>query len=415
MKEVKKAKNFIIQHSWYTVGSNVTNLLNYANTILIGRILGPSGVGDLSSFGAYLALFGIPMSIVGTFVTQTSSVERYAMSAIGLIRKNIQSYFVSLVVVLVMSFFLKSEISRITHLSLVSSTLLLPDLWLAILIIPLGAIALGREKYKLSALISLFSACMKIMAIPIILITHIYSSDVAIVTLTVGQMFATLLLYRYVAQDFEDAGPSPTWQRVFRFAIEKQFIYTVLGSASMILIANVDIVLARRIFDPKTAGIYATWSLLSKVIFFTLGPILTISFVKQAKKSHSGSSKLDSSVVMILIFCILSILPIYLCYQYIAPYFLKIIFGSKFDELYAYLGVSGIFGTLTLLLNHLANTHIAQHSWHTIWTAVCVGGLVVVCYTIPMNIGQYYVAVNTTVLVAVLGLCTSLYFRKTPE
>jgi O-antigen/teichoic acid export membrane protein len=255
---------------------------------------------------------------------------------------------------------------------------------------------------------SLLGTVVKISAVPIIAISHWYSSDISIIAISLGQVLTALLFWVYLEKRYPYV-PSPSLARIFSFARHHHFLYTILGSASMILLVNLDVFIARQLFDSKSAGIYATWSLLSKVVFFTLGPLLTVSFVKQSKKVNLGENALDSSVNILILFCLASLIPLFIGYQYIAPIFLKFVFGGKFEALYQYLGLSGIFGAFTLLLNHLTNTHIARRSWMSIWTVMCVAIFASLSYILHPTLPQYYLLINATVIIASLGLYLGLH------
>ena len=408
MKTIHEFKSFFKQHSWYTIGSNVTNVLSYVNSILIGRLLGPSGLGDIGSFAAYLGIFTIPIAILGTFVTQTSSLEKHAVSIFNAMRSKMELYVLGLFLVLVGSFIFSPAIVMVTKLTFTGSILLLPNLWVSLLTMPLAALALGGERYKASVIASLLGTVMKISAVPVIVIFHWYSSDISIVAISLGQVLTALLLWIHLEKKYPHAS-SPSLTRIVSFARHHHFLYTIIGSTSMILLVNLDVVIARQLFDSNNAGIYATWSLLSKVVFFTLGPLLTVSFVKQSKKVNMGDNAFDSSVKVLILFCLASLVPLFIGYQYIAPVFLKFVFGGKFEALYQYLGLSGIFGAFTLLLNHLTNTHIARRSWMSIWTVVCVTIFASLSFIFHPSLSQYYLLINATVIIASLGLYVGLH------
>ena len=407
MKTIHEFKSFFKKHSWYTIGSNVTNVLSYANSILIGRLLGPSGLGDIGSFTAYLGILSIPVSILGTFITQISSLEKNAVSIFNALRSKVLYFLFGMFLLFVLSLALAFPIEVLTKLSPVGSILLLPNLWLSLLVVPLAAITLGGEAYKMSVIASFLGTFIKILAVPVIVLSHWYVSDISIITISLGQATMAILLWVYLDRLYPKSA-SPTFHRMVQFAKQQSLIYTILGSASMILLVNLDIVIARQLFDGKHAGIYATWSLLSKVVFFTLGPLLTVSFVKQSKKVNRGEHTLDSSVKILIVFCLASLIPLFIGYQYIAPIFLKFVFGAKFESLYQYLGLSGIFGAFTLLLNHLTNTHIARKSWLSVWTIFCVVIFALFSFMFHPNLSQYYLLVNATVIVASFGLYLGL-------
>lgn len=405
--KIRQIHNFVLQHSWYTIGSNFTNVLSYTNSILIGRLLGPAGLGDIGSFAAYLGIFTIPIAIIGTFITQTSSLEKHAVSIFNAMRSKMGLYLSGLLLLVVGSLIFSPIIAMVTKLSFTGSVLLFPNLWVSLLTIPLAALALGSEKYKASVIASLLGTVMKISAVPIIVIFHWYSSDISIVAISLGQVLTAILLWTYLNKRYP-LSPSPSLTRILYFAHNHHFLYTIIGSSSMILLVNLDIVIARQLFDGNSAGIYATWSLLSKVVFFTLGPLLTVSFVKQSKKMNMGESALDSSVKILILFCLASLIPLFIGYQYIAPIFLKFVFGGRFEALYQYLGLSGVFGAFTLLLNHLTNTHIARRSWMSIWTFVCIVVFVLLSSILHPTLFQFYLLINATVILSALGLYIGL-------
>jgi O-antigen/teichoic acid export membrane protein len=404
---MRKIHKFLQASSWYTIGSNITNFLNYLNTIVMGRLLGPTGVGDIGAFVSYIAIFSIPISIIGTFVTQTAIKETRVNVAFSLYKKYIKHYLYASVLIVIMSYLLKDFLASVTSLSIVGSVLIIPNLWLGLIVVPLMAMTLSSERYKENVIINVISTLIKLLAIPIILATNIYSSDMSIMTMTLSMVFTSVVLYLLLSKHHHNTTP-PTLRRLVEFANSKNILYTVLGSASMILLVNVDIVTARKIFDGHTAGIYATWSLLSKAIFFTLGPLLTISFVKQSKTSDQDRSLIDKSVPTIALLCIVILVPFYLIYQYAGPVMLGVVFGARFSELYPHLGLSGIFGVLTLLLNHLTNTHIAKRSWMSAITIVFAGVFVVCTLYYRPALEVYYLAIISVAASSSLGLLATI-------
>jgi O-antigen/teichoic acid export membrane protein len=402
---------------WYTIGSNVSNALNYINSIAIGRILGPSGIGDFGVFGAYIGLYTTPIAIISTFITHTAVTPHRSNMLFQLLRRYQALLWGCFAISFIASYLSRNLLSVYTVLSPLSASLLIPTIVLNAFTMPALAALLAREKYKANTLITLTGTGVKVSAIPLIALSLWKSTDASITFLFLGSIITALIISHYIrTQVYIDtlSNKTLTLSRITRFAHKQKILYTFFGSASMILIANVDTILARHTLDAHAAGIYTTWSLLSKMVFFTLGPLLTISFVRESKRHTAGDQKSDTSTLHIIGICLLGLPVFYILYQYIAPVLLQIVFGSKFDQLYPSLGLSGVFGCIVLLLNHLTNMHIARRTLWPLWTGLCISIYAYIASTIHLSLSLFYICSIITAVVASLGLLgASLpYFRQ---
>jgi hypothetical protein len=146
-----------------------------------------------------------------------------------------------------------------------------------------------------------------------------------------------------------------------RVARSSMFLSVVISSGTMLLISNIDVILARQILSRTDAGLYASWSFLSKVIFFALGPIIGINYVYQ--NTAKADPRLQMKYFMRLFIGLLAlVIPVYFAYATLGTFFFGKLFGAKFVPILPYLGFSGLYGIAVVTLTHVINSHMVRVS-----------------------------------------------------
>jgi O-antigen/teichoic acid export membrane protein len=117
----------------------------------------------------------------------------------------------------------------------------------------------------------------------------------------------------------------------------------ILGLTAFI---STDILLVKHFFSPENAGIYASLSLVAKIIFFLTASISTVMFPVVVQKRSKGEPYLSTFLIGIALVAIPSFL-ITVCY-FLFPSFV-ILFIVKKSTVVSYSSHLGIFGVLMSL------------------------------------------------------------------
>ena len=122
--KILSSKNFaknLIKHPLFSgslvmiLGSNFTNFLAYIYHLVVGRILGPSAYGELTSVITLLAMFSVTFSFLGMVIVKfVSSGEKEQLGSILSWFKRISLIFGSLICVILI--FLSLPLANFLHI-----------------------------------------------------------------------------------------------------------------------------------------------------------------------------------------------------------------------------------------------------------------------------------------------------------
>src|SRR5581483_11342867 len=118
-----------------------------------------------------------------------------------------------------------------------------------------------------------------------------------------------------------------------------------LALLSLTSLVNTDIILVKHFFNPKEAGIYATLSLIGKIIFYFSAPIGTVMFPLIVQR-HTKKENYNTIFWLSLLLVLLASVAICIFYS-LFPAFTVNIFSNNGDALAAvpFVGIFGIFTT----------------------------------------------------------------------
>ncbi len=361
---LKKAWNneFIQGGAFFVVSFTLANVINLVYTIIAGRMLGPVGYGEITALLSYLMLASVPLTVITTIITQkVSEADENAGSTAYIIehfiwKKLKQYWYLVALSVLIVPF-----IPALTNLSFETSMFLLPLFWALFLFSIYGAFAQGMRMFLLYSILTVLSPGIKLLG-PIISSYAHNSLLVVLVFLFLSFFVPFIWIYReflsYAKKS--SASANPIERRMMSFIINKQFLITTASILGVILLNNFDIIFVKRFFSAHDAGIYSSWSLLSKIIFYAIGPISSVSFVffSSKKQSENHQRTLLFFVGLLLIVGIVS----YGFYTTFARTIITTLFGAKYYAVLPYLGYASIFGTLYSLINYINSFFLARKS-----------------------------------------------------
>lgn len=344
---ISKLKNQVLINSAIVfAGSMLGNFAAYLYHLILGRILGPVGYGELASLISILYIIGVPTVVIQTVLVKLFSkykAENNPGKAHTLFNKMTRYIFILLVAVSFVLVFMSPFIKSFLHLS--SWTLVI---WLALvfifstLSIINASVLQGFQKFIMVGIFAVLPIFIKlIISVPLSyggVEWAMIAASVATIIAYAVYMLPVRFLLKKEKQKIE-----LTKRQVLLFSIPT--LFTVLGTTS---IYSTDIILAKHFLSPIEAGIYSAVAVLGKIIFFASSAINLVTFPiisERTEKKVKASSIIFSSMAGVL--AVSTVLTG--MYFFIPSLIVGILFGKSFLSAVPYMGYFGIFISLFAL------------------------------------------------------------------
>jgi len=142
--------------------------------------------------------------------------------------------------------------------------------------------------------------------------------------------------------------------------LDRQLWLTTGVMGALALINNVDIMFVKKVFDAEQAGIYSSWSLFAKIIFYVLGPALTMAYIFFSSKKH----ELKHQIVFIISFVGLAAVGViaHLGYGTYGRFLVDNLFGPQFASVIPYIEWAAYFGTGYSMMTFMTYYYLAKKS-----------------------------------------------------
>jgi O-antigen/teichoic acid export membrane protein len=355
-------------------------------------------------------LLSIPISVLSTIIVQKIGSSReekliYTRSIEAYINNKIKRYLP----LLFLSLILIPFIPRITNLSFFTSLFIIPLIILTILTSIYNSMFQGLKLFWLIAWISLMSAFMKMIG-GIATALHLGKLEVVLIFLffsSIVSYFASV--YFFKSETKKIVNTTFPKKRILHYLFSSQFLVTGLSVGAMMALNNIDIIYVKKFFNAPEAGLYSSWSLFAKAIFYVLGPLLGVSFIFFAHNKNE-TDQYRSFILSLLGLIILGILS-FLCYSFFSNTIITLLFGKKFIPITPYLGLASIFGSLYAIITFVTNYFVAKSSK---WSLVLAGSLpiyILGLFLIPKSIVTLFY-LNIIYSTSVVIICLIAFFLE---
>lgn len=336
------------------LGSNSVNGLNYLYHLVMGRLLGPAAYGELAALLSVSALIGIVPGSANLVIVKYISSIRSKEKLISLINwlkgKMFRVALIFCLIVIIVSPSITSflHIEKLAYLVLIAISTPF-----AISALLNRAILQGLLKFKEMILSMLMENTIKLI-LSIVLVFIGFRVGGAMLALLSSSIIGWHLTTRFLNfKTVKNEDITPEIRSMFFFT-GPILLYTIASTS----LYSSDVILVKHFFSSHDAGLYASLSILGKIIFFATGPIGSAMFPiisqRQSKGMKYGKIFLYSFLATIII--ALSILLIY----WLFPYFsISILYGSAYLESVDLLVWFGIFISLFTLSSLVINFNLS--------------------------------------------------------
>ncbi len=321
----------ILKHPFFAgnlvmlIGSNFYNAGQFIYHFLTGRLLGKEGYGDLATFISIFGMVGIILTALNITIVKFIAVEKDKDKLLSLIKWVYWWVICIGAVVAVLLMAAGPFLTKFLNITQPPAFYFLPFIIFCYVLVASGrSILQGLLKFNQLVLSLLTESISKIL-ISLILIVLGYALFGAMAGFLAG-VFLSFIVVRYALSKYLAGarGKRPDLLPLLKYS-SAAFVQS-LSQTSMY---STDLILVKHFFSSEEAGIYASLSVLSRIVFFGATPIAQVMFPLVAKKYAQGSTYKNIfylSLVLVLCFS----LTIVLFFFFWPNAAIGILYGSAF-------------------------------------------------------------------------------------
>ena len=268
---------------FYYIGNFAISAGRYLFHLTLLRLLLPAQYGEFLSYNSFLYLLAIPTSTISSVVTKYAS-HFYGEND----SKSINHFFyfilrLSLPLVIILSvgtILLSPFLSQIFKAHSVAFIVLGVSMTVSLFSGVIRSYLISFQEFTFNVILSGGEVVLSIILSAILILFGLGATGAV-----VGQLLTSILAMFIV---FIKIKPNiwPPLKSVQKFHVDiRSFTgYSLLSSVGFLSLISTDILLVRYFFDPVQSGIYASLSILGRMIFFGLSPLSGILFPIAAKR-----------------------------------------------------------------------------------------------------------------------------------
>ncbi len=326
------------------LGSNFYNLGQFIYHFLAGRLLGKALYGDLAAIISVITYFGIVQLALGLTIVKFIAQQKRLNTTANFV-KWFHFWGLMLAGFLTVLFLVLSPlIANFLNINPKISIYILPIFIFFFSIIYIHrSILQGLLKFKTLSISYISEAVLKI-TLTVLFILWGWAVFGAVVSLILSAVFVFLITRISLAPYLE--GNRQKMPRVLPVA--KYSFPVLLQGLALNSMYSTDLILVKHFLSSQEAGIYASLSVLGRIIFFGSTPILQVMFPFVAKKFSEGRSVKKIFFFSLILTLVIS-LTLIVFYYFLPQVFINILYGSEFLQGAPMLWLFGIFMALLSL------------------------------------------------------------------
>ena len=384
---------FITSSSIILVGSFVVNVLNYVFTLLISRSLGIEAFGEVTALFSLLLIVSVPASALTMLMTRQTAV--YSTEG----HDTVQEMFTVLRRNVALASFI-FWLAFLFAIPLLARFLLLPytPLFIFSLLIPitlasalqLGALQ-GLQEFFLLSKQSVLSTLIKLV-VSLLLVYAGYS----VVGVMLGLVLATLVSwgYGYLATRARFAPQKTGVGESTKFSlrsIRTLFSTILLTTLLLVLLSNIDVLMAKHFLPADLAGQYGALSTLGKILIYGIGAFITVLLPmvsaahardqaqdqahEHINEKRTGKREGDKILALSLAIIAACSIAIYILFSFFPHLIVTLLFGTRYLAVAPYLGTFSIAMACISLATAFINYFVAVEN--TSFLYLLLGGILV--------------------------------------
>ncbi len=322
------------------IGAMAANVLSYAYHLIMGRVLGPSGYGELSALLSLLYIVTVPLLVAQTVLVKFVSgfkAHGDVGQAKSLFLDATKLFIIAGIIGFPIVLISGPSVTAFLHLSSPILFILLYALFVvSLLTVATGSMINGYQKFVWVSVMGTLVILVKLLvSIPLVAwgVSGVMLAAVIASVLVYGLYFVPMRFLLSVK-----AKPTHLSRRVaFGFAVPTLLIQ--LGITSLY---STDIILVRHFFSANDAGLYAALAILGKIIFYASSAASMVLFPVLSERFAKGDS--TKKLVLGSVGAVFTVsLGLTLGYFLFPDRIVGLLFGNAYAGAGALLGCFGIF------------------------------------------------------------------------
>lgn len=328
------------------IGSNIGNFINLLFNFSMGRLLGPEKYGELGALFSSSVLLGVILGILSLFTVKAVSTY-WGKKDLGKILA-FHSYltprlFLLSFLICVMLLLITPLISGFLYLDSLT-----PFILVALSFILSGPATLNRGilqgvlAFSYVTINGVVEVTLKLLISVILVILNF-----GLIGPVLGALFGGIAGYILTVVELKIIfrGVNHTKNSLVSWDALKSFFPVTLASLTLAIFLNMDIILVRHFFSGSIAGEYAALSTISKIIFYGIGPVITVMFPLISTRVSNGLPYLIPLLGTLVISLGLSAVIMFTFFLF-PKLITGILFGGSYLSIIPYLGLFSFFITI---------------------------------------------------------------------
>jgi len=403
-KGIFNKKDSLVRDNFILVTTSMFgNAAAFLFHIFMARFLGSVDYGILGVLLSIIYLIAVPLLVIQTviakFISQYKAKEEQDKINLLLRRSSIKFIKYS-AVFFIISLLLIPFLSKFLYIPKLNFLVLSPIIFLATLI-PIGRGALqGLQEFKVLGYNIITEAFLKLI-FGVLLVFLGLAVNGAILAIILSFIFPVVLLYYKLKKYLETTKGQTNLNIKEIYSNSYAVLFTLL---TLTLFYTIDLFLVKHYFSGTEAGLYATASLLGKIIYFASLAIVLVMFPKTTElfTINKPSSKI---LIKSLIFILLIAMPVLLIYFLLPEYAILILGGEEYLPISNLLGLFGLAMTFFTLSYTLAFYNLSINKTSFIYGLIILNIVeTLAIYLFHSTIKEVVIILNIITLVSLLYL-----------
>lgn len=355
------------------LGTMAMNVLNYAFHFSLGRIVNAEVYGAVQSLIALLAIVSVPAAALGMIATKYGAIAKaredysFGRDLFSYLNKRIIKYGWPLVVGgLLLTPFIQSFLQ-------IDDSLAVSLLWVlaALTFFSSASVGIlsGWQRFGSVNAANIIGAGVKLL-LGIILAWFGFGLDGIIFGLVAAGIigyFISVRGLRFLARSQQEHATvsSEKIKEPFDFSSIRGYVMTAfIGTLGLVVLGNVDVVLAKHSLAPEVAGAYSALTVVAKVIFFVTGVMASVLFAMSSESVERNKAEpRNFSVFWMALLLTVAVAAVAVAAYFLIPNFvMSIFFGDKYLAVAPLLGwfglAAGLYAVVNLMLQQLLSMQV---------------------------------------------------------
>lgn len=329
------------------IANNTASFGNFLYNLFMGRMLTTHAFGDLGATLSILAIFAIPLSVFQLLMVKTVSFY-WGGRKIGVIKllwHNLTPRLFLLGIFLTsITILLSGRLSAFLQLESAFPLIVVSFVFILSFSATLNRATLqGTLSFSYLSLNNIVEVILKLIVSILLVVLNFGLVGALAGSLmgTVGGYLLTIIELRILLRkDISDVEvKAPKWLNW------KTAFPVLLTTLAITLFFTSDIILVKHFFAPDIAGEYVALSTVGKIIYYLIGPIISVMFPLVSGRVSSGTPYIMPLLGTLVL--VLGISSVLIFIYFLFPgLILSILYGSRYSGAIPYMGIFSFFITI---------------------------------------------------------------------